>query len=74
MEMLLSTQQQAPASQPTSPPIMVPPRHPLMEKLEAGMAKETAVGKKGPSGRNFWKCGLKLNTRKYFSQRALSKY
>lgn len=32
-------------------------------------------GEKGlPSGRSFWKCGLKLNTKKCFSQRALSKH
>lgn len=59
---------------PHHPLIMVPPRHPLLEKLEAGMATETAVGKKGLSGRNFWKCALKPNTRKYVSQMALSKY
>lgn len=32
-------------------------------------------GKKGlPGGRNFWKGGVKLNTRKHSSQRALSKH
>ena len=63
---------------PHHPRIMVPPKPHPQERLETGMGTETTgplwVGYKGlQSGRHLWNCGLKFNTRKRFSQRALSK-